>query len=250
MGGTQSHDVAAGCFDCNSTRNDARDLSAGPHALGLDAIKPPPISVTRSTRRQRLEKAHAHGVEKTHAGDLSRAIAHQRDDKLALDQTVKRMAEVENRLRIVAPKLKALEPLKHKSAATQYFELEKEHSKLLGTKNTLKQRFHELSTQMSIDRSEVEALTVLVSSEREHGCAVHRTATAVRSSASPEREARRSASPVATARRSTSPRSARRADPPANAPARKTRRSPDGRTKQLPADLDQYEVALVAPEAA
>jgi len=239
MGGTHSHGIGgAVCFDCSEKRTIQEEQSRPPVSLGLANIPPGPL-VSSAVR-----------VEKTHARALARAIDQQKLDKSRCDETIKQMAEVENRLRIVAPKLKALEHVKHHSGS-EYHRLEKEHTKLLAKKGRLKQLFNEQSTQASNDRVEVAALAALVSAEREQGCAVHRTATAVRSGTSPEPGARSSTSPAPRARRSTSPMSARRAGCPEIAPAGRGSCSPErGRTMKLVSGRDQHQMPLVAPEAA
>jgi len=119
-------------------------------------------------------------IEKTHARDLSRAMAHVKEDTTHLQQTLKQMSEVEARLRAVAPKLKAREYVKHHAGAEQeHHELQKEHKKLLGKRERLKQLFQEQSSQSKSDTAEVAALAALVSAEREAGCSVYRTAPAI-----------------------------------------------------------------------
>jgi len=147
----------------------------------------------------------------------------------------------------VAPKLKALEHVKHHNAGSEYHVLEKEHKKLLAKKDKLKQLFHEQTTQVSHGRADVAALTALVSVEREKGCAVHRTSATGRSGTSPEPGARSSTSPTPRARRSTSPMSARRAGCQGSSSGCSPER---GRTMKLLPGRDQHQVPLVAPEAA
>jgi hypothetical protein len=213
MGATHSF-KSTGCCDCGGHRKEEVD-----NLRHIMHTRP----WSKEPEPNKLEKQHTSlkrglpAIERTHIGELTKAIAQHEKDRETIEDIYEEIRDVEQRMKIVKPKLQSLEQqVKDTSGQTERYELAQELFKLQNHKSKLALRIDQWKRKAEDDHEKVKALKKVVAEERDKGCA--RYTTSRDRVNSPDPGGRRSTSPQPgvrnTSRRGTGPDSGRRSTSP------------------------------------
>jgi hypothetical protein len=225
MGATHSF-KSTSCCDCGGHRKEEVD-----NLRHIMHTRP----WSKDPELNKLEKQHTSlrrgvpAIEKTHRGELTKAIAQHEKDLETIEDIYEEIRDVEQRMKIVKPKLQSLEQqVKDTTGQTEHYELAQELFKLQNQKSKLALRIEQWKRKAEDDHEKVKALRQVVAEERDKGCARY-TTSRDRVSSSPDPGGRRSTSPQAgvrnTSRRGTMPDSGRRSTSPEAGVRNTSRRS-------------------------
>jgi hypothetical protein len=225
MGATHSF-KGTGCCDCGGHRKEEVDnlrdvMHSRPWSKDPELIK--------LEKQQTSLKRGVPAIERTHRGELTKAIAQHEKDRETIEEIYEEIRDVEQRMKIVKPKLQSLEQQgKDATGQTEHYELANELFKLQNHKSKLALRIDQWKRKAEDDNEKVKELRKVVSEERDKGCARY-TTSRDRVNSSPDPGGRRSSSPQAgvrnTSRRGTFPDSGRRSTLPEAGVRNTSRRS-------------------------
>jgi hypothetical protein len=164
-------------------------------------------------------------IAHTRGSELKKAIARHEQDLATKDGIYKEMNEIEQRMRIVKPKLQLATP-----GEREHYDLQDQLSKLQERKVKLALRLDQYTHKAEEGQDIVKALKKLVAHESETACALY-TTSSYRASTQSE-SPRRSASPEARVRKTSPDAIARNTSSRRTSPeAKKRSTSPEARVR-------------------
>jgi hypothetical protein len=200
-----------------------------------------------STSAATSNKLLSSPIGKTHVSELKKAIAHHEQDLATKDDIYQEMNEIEQRMRIVKPKLQLATPGKR-----EHYDLQDRLSKLQERKVKLAPRLDQYKHKTEEGQDIVKALEKLVAQERDTACALYttssyRASTSPRRSTSPEARGRKT-SPDAIVRNTSSRRTPPEAKNRSTSPEARVRSSLTDRKLQSVDSLRTTEIDLDLPQ--